>query len=183
MTLVPWEEGVACCIADLHPVGEHPPPADPRAPSPCRRRLRGARFRAGRRARARVLPVRAGPRLAGRHQALRGQPEHGLYGRSPGRPSRHRARDRGGPLEAWYGDVRGQPRVHELAVRDQPPARAGPDGLGPRLPPEVRREGRGRDARPRRHVYGQAVQRPGRLGLSLPLLARPRRQQRLRRRR
>ena len=30
MTLVPWEEGVACCIADLHPVGEHPPPADPR---------------------------------------------------------------------------------------------------------------------------------------------------------
>ena len=30
MTLVPWEPGVACCIADLHPVGEHPPPADPR---------------------------------------------------------------------------------------------------------------------------------------------------------
>ncbi len=30
MTLVPWEPGLACCIADLHPVGEHPPPADPR---------------------------------------------------------------------------------------------------------------------------------------------------------
>ena len=30
MTLVPWEPGVACCIADLYPVGEHPPPADPR---------------------------------------------------------------------------------------------------------------------------------------------------------
>ena len=30
MTLVPWEPGVACCMADLHPVGEHPPPADPR---------------------------------------------------------------------------------------------------------------------------------------------------------
>ncbi len=30
MTLLPWEEGVACCVADLHPVGEHPPPADPR---------------------------------------------------------------------------------------------------------------------------------------------------------
>ena len=31
MTMVPWEPGVASCIADLHPVGEHPPPADPRA--------------------------------------------------------------------------------------------------------------------------------------------------------
>src|SRR5215208_8043822 len=30
MTLVPWEEGLACCVADLYPVGEHPPPADPR---------------------------------------------------------------------------------------------------------------------------------------------------------
>jgi glutamine synthetase len=30
MTMVPWEPGLACCIADLHPVGEHPPPADPR---------------------------------------------------------------------------------------------------------------------------------------------------------
>ncbi len=30
MTLVPWEAGVASCVADLHPVGEHPPPADPR---------------------------------------------------------------------------------------------------------------------------------------------------------
>jgi glutamine synthetase len=30
MTLVPWEDGVACCVADLYPVGEHPPPADPR---------------------------------------------------------------------------------------------------------------------------------------------------------
>jgi glutamine synthetase len=40
MTLVPWEPGVACCIADLHPVGEHPPPADPRGavPSPASKR-------------------------------------------------------------------------------------------------------------------------------------------------
>ncbi len=30
MTLVPWEPGVACCIADLHQVGDHTPPADPR---------------------------------------------------------------------------------------------------------------------------------------------------------
>jgi glutamine synthetase len=31
MTLLPWEPGVACCIADLHPVGERlPMPADPR---------------------------------------------------------------------------------------------------------------------------------------------------------
>ena len=30
MTMLPWEPGVACCIADLYPVGEHPPPADPR---------------------------------------------------------------------------------------------------------------------------------------------------------
>ncbi len=30
MTMVPWEPGLACCIADLRPVGEHEPPADPR---------------------------------------------------------------------------------------------------------------------------------------------------------
>ena len=30
MTLVPWEPGVACCLADLRPVGDHAPPADPR---------------------------------------------------------------------------------------------------------------------------------------------------------
>lgn len=30
MTLVPWEPGVACCLSDLHPVGGHPPPANPR---------------------------------------------------------------------------------------------------------------------------------------------------------
>ena len=31
MTLLPWEPGVACCIADLHPVdGTHDMPADPR---------------------------------------------------------------------------------------------------------------------------------------------------------
>ncbi len=30
MTLMPWEPGVACCLADLRPVGDHAPPADPR---------------------------------------------------------------------------------------------------------------------------------------------------------
>ena len=31
MTLIPWETGIACCLADLRPVSEHSPqPADPR---------------------------------------------------------------------------------------------------------------------------------------------------------
>ena len=30
MTMVPWEPGLACCIADLRPVGDHDEPADPR---------------------------------------------------------------------------------------------------------------------------------------------------------
>lgn len=30
MTLIPWEPGVACCIADLKEVGDHARPADPR---------------------------------------------------------------------------------------------------------------------------------------------------------
>ncbi len=30
VTMVPWEPGLACCIADLRPVGDHAPPADPR---------------------------------------------------------------------------------------------------------------------------------------------------------
>lgn len=31
MTLIPWEPGIACCLADLRPVSEHSsPPADPR---------------------------------------------------------------------------------------------------------------------------------------------------------
>ena len=30
MTMLPWEPGMAYCIADLYPVGEHAPPADPR---------------------------------------------------------------------------------------------------------------------------------------------------------
>ena len=30
MTMVPWEPGLACCIADLRSAGEHDAPADPR---------------------------------------------------------------------------------------------------------------------------------------------------------
>lgn len=30
MTTVPWEPGLACCLADLHPVGDNPDPPNPR---------------------------------------------------------------------------------------------------------------------------------------------------------
>ena len=61
LTLLPWEPGVACCIADLHPAeGNDHVPADPRGA--VRRAVagvRGARLQPDRRPRARVLPVRA----------------------------------------------------------------------------------------------------------------------------
>ena len=185
MTLVPWEPGLACCIADLHPVeGDPTPPPDPRGA--VRRavgELRGDRAGTGRRSGARVLPLRAGRRGAQRGAPLRGQPEHGLHRRAAGRSARRGAPDRGVVVRARDGHVRVQPRVHELAVRDQPSPRGRPDRGRPRLPSKGRRQGRSGDTRPGGYVHGQAVQRPGRIGLPLPLLARPRRQQRLRRRR
>ena len=77
--------------------------------------------------------------------------------------------------------VRGQPRVHELPVRDQPAPLRRPECRRPRLPPQDRGQGHRRPERPRRHVHGQAVQRPGRLGHAPAHLAQSRRRQRVRR--
>ena len=66
---------------------------------------------------------------------------------------------------------------YEINLRHAP----GADRRRPRVPPQERGQGRRRHPRADRHVHGQAVQRPGRLGLPLPLLARPRGRQRVRR--
>ena len=77
--------------------------------------------------------------------------------------------------------LRGQPRVHEQPVRDQPAPRRGGRRRRPRVPPEGRGEGRRRDQRPRRDVHGQAVQRPGRQRPAPARLARQERVERVRR--
>ena len=127
MTLVPWEEGMACCVADLHPVGEHPPPADPR----------GA-----------VRRVVAGFEELGYAPIVGPELEFFLCERDPESPNGVRryvdnlsmvytvgpqADPRGIVREiaealvyARHGHVRGQPRVYELAVRDQPATRRRP---------------------------------------------------------
>ena len=181
LTLLPWEPGVACCIADLHPVERHRAAAG----RPARRRARAvAGFEE-----LGYSPI-VGPELEfflctarreRRPAPLRRQPEHGLHGRPAGRSEGRRARDHRGAQPARHAHVRLQPRVHELAVRDQPAPRARADRRRPRVPPQERGQGRRRDPRADRHLHGQAVQRPGRLGLPLPLLARPRGRQRLRR--
>ena len=95
LTLLPWEPGVACCIADLEPVSG----TQRHARRPARRRpqgrrgVRGARLRADRRPGARVLPLRRRPGRAQRHPPLRRQPEHGLHGRPAGGPEGRRAPD------------------------------------------------------------------------------------------
>ena len=152
-----------------------------RADGPARRAaargrgVRGARLLADHRARARVLPL---PRRRERASAvlpLRRPPEHGLHGGPAGGSRRHRAqahRDAGEPRD---GDLRGQPRVQQQPVRDQPARGAGAEGRRPRLPPEVGGQGRRRAQRARRHLHGQAVQRPGRLRLPRARVARARR--------
>ena len=71
--------------------------------------------------------------------------------------------------------VRREPRVHELAVRDQRRALGGARRRRPRVPAQDGGEGARRAAGDGRDVHGQAVQRPGRLGLPRPPLARGRR--------
>ena len=143
------------------------------------RGLRGAGPHADRRPGARVLPLRADPD-ARRAAPLRRPPEHGLHGRPAGRPARRRAPDHRVAGRHGHGHVRRQPRVHELAVRDQPAPRARADRGRPRVPAQVARSRTSpRMQRARRHLHGQAVQRPGRLGLPPPRQRRPRRRQRL----
>ena len=80
--------------------------------------------------------------------------------------------------------LRREPRVHELAVRDQRQALRRARRRRPRLHAEGGGEGDRGAGGVARDVHGPAVRRPGRLGLPPPPLARGReRPQRLRRRR
>ena len=121
--------------------------------------------------------MRRRPGLAQRHPPLRRQPQHGLHGRTAGGTPKGVVRQITESLSRLrHGHVRGQPRVHELrSTRSTCATAPAFDRRRPRVPPEVRGQGRRRDPRPDRDVHGQAVQRPGRLGLAPAHLARARR--------
>ena len=107
-----------------------------------------------------------------------------LHGRRRLRPARDRAPDAALVRRPRPAGVRREPRVHELAVRDQREALRRPRRRRPRVHAQGGGQGdrgAGGDAR---DVHGPAVRRPGRLGLPRPPLAERRgRAQRLRRRR
>ena len=156
-------------------------PAQP--PSARRRGLHRAWARADRRARARVLPRRARPVLAGRPAPLRRRAVARVHGRRGVRSARGRPADAPLVRRARARGVRREPRVHELAVRDQPEAL----GRTRRRRPGVHAQGRGEGDRDAggsaRDVHGPAVHRPGRLRLPRPSLAERRgRRERIRRR-
>ena len=128
LTLVPWEPGVASCIADLHPVeaGTDAPPtraARSAARSPPTRRS--------------ASPRSSGPELEfflcerddERPTALRRYVDNlsMVYTVGPQADPRGVVRQITEALAAsGHGHLRRQPRVHELAVRDQPAPRARP---------------------------------------------------------
>ena len=89
------------------------------AAPPGRRRVRGARADADRRPRARVLPRRARPSRDERPPPLRRRALPRLHGRRRLRSARDRAQDAALVRRPRAAGVRREPRVHELAVRDQ----------------------------------------------------------------
>ena len=133
--------------------------------------LRRARPRADRGPRARVLPGGARPGRRGRPPPLRRRALAGLHrgrrlrstrDRPPHAPLVRRARPRG---------VCGEPRVHELAVRDQRKALRRARRRRPRVHAQGRRKGDRRAGGAPRDLHGPAVRRSGRLGLPPPHLA------------
>ena len=151
LTLLPWEPGVACCIADVHPVGESgTAPADPRGAV---RRAVAAYEELG------LAPI-VGPELefflcerdAAAPGGLRRYVDNlsMVYTVGPQADPRGIVRQMTEALSGMgMGTFAGQPRVHELAVRDQPAPRARADGRRPRVPPEGRGEGHRRPGRAR----------------------------------
>src|SRR5919109_252038 len=136
MTTLPWEPGVACCVADLEPAEGGAPIADPR----------GAVRRVVEDLRGIGLDPIVGPEL-----------EFFLLerGRSAGGSRGRRARDdRGAGATRGAGD---QPRVHEQPVRDQPAPHGRAARGRPGVPPEGSRQGHGGATRARGHVHGQAL--------------------------
>ena len=73
--------------------------------------------------------------------------------------------------ELGLAGVRRQPRVHELAVRDQHQALRRPRRRRPGVHAQGRGEGDRRARGAARDLHGPAVRRPGRLGLPRPPLA------------
>ena len=67
------------------------------------------------------------------------------------------------------GRRRGQPRVLQRPVRDQPVAHGRTGSGRPGVPAQVRGQGTGAPGRQAGHVHGQAVQRRGRLRFPCPL--------------
>ena len=116
----------------------------------------------------------ATPTAHGRAPPLRRRALARVHGRRGLRSTRGRSADAPVVRRARARGVRRQPRVHELAVRDQPEAL----GRARRRRPRVHAQGGGEgDRRARgaaRDVHGPAVLRSGRLGLPSPPLARRR---------
>ena len=136
------------------------------APAERRRGVRRAWAQAGRRAGAGVLPRRARRGRARRHPPLRRRALARLHRRLGLGPARHRAQDAPLVRRARARGVRREPRVHELAVRDQHQALERPRRRRPRLHAQGRGEG---DRSPRgsaRDLHGEAVRGPGRLRAS-----------------
>ena len=121
LRVVPWQPEVAWCLGEAWTLdgADHYPVLPAGAAAAGRRRLRRAWPDADRRARARVLPRRARPRCAERAAPLRRRALPRLHGRRHLRPARDRAADAALVRRARPAGVRREPRVHELAVRDQ----------------------------------------------------------------
>ena len=165
---------------DARPVG--PRPAGRAAPGD--RGLPRDRARAGARARARVLPLRAGPVGAVGLPALRERSEPRLHDRARRRPAQGAATPPARRPRSRSRRVRREPRVRPRPVRDQPPPRRRARGDRPRVPLQVRDQGARRPRGPARDLHRQAVERRRGLGLPSPhVAARSQRRERVRRRR
>ena len=159
LRIVPWQPEVAWCLGEAWTLdGSDHWPSCPRALLArvvARYASHGARAR--RRAGARVVPLYARPDCAERPRPLRRRALARLHGRRDLRPAADQPAD--APLggRARPRGVRGEPRVHELAVRDQPQAL-----------------GRARRRRPGVHAQGGASRRlRPREGLLATFMGRP----------
>ena len=173
LRVVPWQPEVAWCLGEARTLdGAEPWPVCPRS------LLRSVvEAYAERELEPVVAPelefflVERDDGGTGRHPPVRRRALAGLHRRLGLGPARHRAQDAPLVRRARPRGVRREPRVHELAVRDQRQAL----GRTRRRRPGVHAQGGGEgDRRPRgssRDVHGAAVRRPGRLGVPSPSLA------------
>ena len=170
MQPVPWEPGVAHCIADVFN-----PDGSPSAESPRMVLKRVVEQFAELGMRPIVGPelefyVLERPTESDRLAALRRGDRQRLRVRAEGRPGERAAPDAAPAVGVRPRGRRREPRVLQRPVRDQPVALR----RARRRRPGVPVQGGDPGARPpggqAGHVHGQAVQRRGRLGLPPPLL-------------